>query len=57
MDIETGDVVGEHDGVHCWTIGQRLRFGRQGPQLGGHHHERGYKTNYIWLKWKMFVLF
>jgi len=50
VDIETGDVVGEHDGVHCWTVGQRLRFGRQGPQLAGHHHERGYKTNYFWLK-------
>lgn len=42
IDIETGKVVGEHNGVHLWTIGQRIRLGRQGPQLGGRHNERGY---------------
>ena len=35
------NVVGEHNGVHLWTIGQRIRLGVQGPQLGNHHSERG----------------
>ena len=41
IDIETGKVVGEHTGVHLWTNGQRIRLGRQGPQLGGRHNKRG----------------
>ena len=41
IDIETGKVVGEHNGVHLWTIGQRIRLGKKGPQLGDRHNERG----------------
>ena len=28
VDIDTGQVVGEHQGVHQWTIGQRARIKR-----------------------------
>ena len=28
VDIDTGEVVGTHDGVHQWTIGQRTRLKR-----------------------------
>ncbi len=27
VDLETGTVIGDHDGVHQWTIGQRCRIG------------------------------
>ncbi|CAD7087611.1 unnamed protein product [Hermetia illucens] len=26
VDIDTGQVVGNHNGIHCWTIGQRCRI-------------------------------
>lgn len=29
VDIDTGQVVGEHHGIHMWTIGQRCRLGGQ----------------------------
>ena len=28
VDIDTGELVGTHDGVHQWTIGQRTRIKR-----------------------------
>lgn len=27
VNIETGSIVGEHEGVHCWTVGQRTHLG------------------------------
>ncbi|XP_049807201.1 mitochondrial tRNA-specific 2-thiouridylase 1 [Schistocerca nitens] len=27
VDIDTGHIVGEHKGIHHWTLGQRCRFG------------------------------
>ena len=42
VDIETGKTVGEHQGLHFWTAGQRIRLGKQGPQLGNRNSERGY---------------
>lgn len=27
VDIETGELVGTHRGVHCWTVGQRCHLG------------------------------
>lgn len=26
MDIDTGKIVGEHKGIHHWTLGQRSRL-------------------------------
>jgi len=28
-DIDNGRIVGEHSGIHQWTIGQRCRIGGQ----------------------------
>ena len=27
MDIDSGEKVGEHLGIHMWTLGQRCRIG------------------------------
>ncbi|XP_054720931.1 mitochondrial tRNA-specific 2-thiouridylase 1-like [Uloborus diversus] len=29
VNIEDGRVIGQHDGVHCWTVGQRCAIGGQ----------------------------
>lgn len=26
MDLDTGEIVGEHTGIHKWTLGQRSRI-------------------------------
>ena len=30
VDLETGEVIGHHQGVQHWTIGQRIRLGNEG---------------------------
>lgn len=27
MDLDTSKIIGEHQGIHHWTIGQRCRLG------------------------------
>lgn len=27
MDVDSGEIVGEHLGIHMWTLGQRCRIG------------------------------
>lgn len=27
IDVDTGEEVGQHQGIHMWTIGQRCRIG------------------------------
>lgn len=54
IDIDTGQIVGEHNGLHKWTVGQRCRL--QNWKLPYFIFKKDIETNNIYVVRIYFVI-